>query len=176
MKHLLTLCIVLIGSFSNLNAQDFEDLDKSPMDAVIARNDNNSPLARIIYSRPQKKGREIFGELVPYGDVWRTGANEATEITFYENVMLNGQKVEAGTYSLFTIPEKEQWTIIVNSAINLWGAYNYDKSKNVLTTKVKSNRTAATVESFSITFRPTSEGANLLMGWDDTYVEVPITK
>lgn len=169
------ICIVLLLISASMSAQDFADLDKSPMDAVITRNEDNSPLARIIYSRPKKKNREVFGKLVPYGQVWRTGANEATEITFYENVFFNKKKVKAGTYSLFTIPNENNWTLIINKKINVWGT-NYDESMDVLRTQVTSKSTAAPVEDFSITFKPTKYGSDLLMGWDDTFVEVPIQK
>ena len=157
-------------------AQEFKDLDKSPMDAVITRNQDNSPLARIIYSRPKKNNREIFGQLVPYNKVWRTGANEATEIIFYEDVLFNGVEIEPGTYSLYTIPDKDKWTIIVNEQINVWGAYSYDESLDLLRTSVPTRNTAAPVEDFSITFKPAADGSDLLMGWDDTFVEVPIRK
>ncbi|MDN6280893.1 MAG: DUF2911 domain-containing protein, partial [Psychroflexus sp.] len=157
------------------SAQDFSDLDKSPMDAVIARNEDNSSLVRIIYSSPQKRGREIFGGLVPFGELWRTGANEATEITFFEDINFNGKHVLAGTYSLFTIPGKEKWTVIINKITNAWGTFDYEKSKDVVRIETPANQTAATVEKFSITFRSTNNGTNLLMGWDDTFIEVPIT-
>ena len=146
------------------------------MDAVITRNQDNSPLARIIYSRPKKKNRVIFGELVPYGKIWRTGANEATEITFYEDVLFNSEKVKAGTYALYTIPNKENWVVIINKAINTWGAYSYDDSLDILRTSVEARNTAATIEDFSVTFKPTKYGSDLLMGWDDTFVEIPIQK
>ncbi len=162
-------------SFS-VNAQDFSDMDKSPMDAVITRNQDNSPLARIVYSRPKKKNRVIFGKLVPFNKIWRTGANEATEITFYETAYINGTKVNPGTYTLYTIPQKDEWTIIINEKINVWGAYSYEKSLDVLRTTVPVKSTAATVEDFSITFKPTEDGSDLLMGWDDTFVEIPIRK
>lgn len=173
MKLFTSCFIILLIAFST-SAQDFSDIDKSPMDAVITRNQDNSALARVIYSRPKKKGRKIFGKLVPFNKVWRTGANEATEITFYEDVLINGTEVEAGTYSLYTIPEKEKWTIIINKEVNVWGAYNYDKSLDVLRTSVPVKSTAASVENFSITFKPTDDGSNLLIGWDDTFVEIPI--
>lgn len=175
MKKIIFLLIITLGISTSTAAQDFSDLDKSPMDAVIARNDDNSSLVRIIYSSPQKRERKIFGSLVPFGELWRTGANEATEITFFEDVNFNGKHVLAGTYSLFTIPGKEQWIIIINKVINTWGTFDYEKSKDVVRIKTPTNQTAATVEKFSITFRPTNNGTNLLMGWDDTYIEVPIT-
>lgn len=146
------------------------------MDAVITRNQDNSPLARIIYSRPKKKNRVIFGDLVPYGKIWRTGANEATEITFYEDVLFNSEKVKAGTYTLYTIPSKGNWVVIINKVINTWGAYSYDDSLDILRTTVKSRNTAATLEDFSVTFKPTKYGSDLLMGWVDTFVEISIQK
>lgn len=173
---LFNICLIVFLTALSTSAQDFSDIDKSPMDAVITRNQDNSPLARIIYSRPKKKDRVIFGKLVPFNKIWRTGANEATEITFYEDVIVNGTEVEAGTYSLYTIPEKDKWTIIINESINVWGAYNYDDSLDIMRTTVPVKNTAATVENFSITFKPTPDGSDLLMGWDDTFVEVPIRK
>lgn len=169
----LFLGITLMST--SIDAQEFKDLDKSPMDAVITRNEDNSPLARIIYSRPKKKNREIFGKLVPYGEVWRTGANEATEITFYEDVLFNGEKIEAGTYTLFTIPNKNHWEIIINEKINTWGT-NYDEDLDVIRTEVETRNTAATVEDFSITFKPRTNGSDLLMGWDHVFIQIPITK
>ncbi|MFN2262079.1 MAG: DUF2911 domain-containing protein [Psychroflexus sp.] len=169
----LFLGITLLST--SVNAQEFKDLDKSPMDAVITRNGDNSPLARIIYSRPKKKNREIFGKLVPYGEVWRTGANEATEITLYEDVLFNGEKVEAGTYTLFTIPNEDEWQIIINEKINTWGT-NYDEDLDVIRTEVETKNTAATVEDFSITFKPRTNGSDLLMGWDNVFIQIPITK
>jgi len=174
MRSLYLLFILLFLS-TGIEAQDFSDLDKSPMDAVITRNEDNSPLTRIIYSRPRKKNREIFGKLVPYEKVWRTGANEATEITFYEDVLFNGEKVICGTYTLFTIPYEDKWVIIINDRINTWGT-NYDQDLDVLRTEVKTRNTAATVESFSITFKPRTNGSDLLMGWDDVFIQIPITK
>ncbi|NEV93863.1 DUF2911 domain-containing protein [Psychroflexus sp. YR1-1] len=173
---LLNVCLIVFLIAFSTSAQDFSDIDKSPMDAVITRNQDNSPLARIIYSRPKKKDRAIFGKLVPFNKVWRTGANEATEITFYQDVFVNGTKVKAGTYSLYTIPEEDQWNVIINKKINTWGAYGYDKDLDILRTSVPVKRTAATVEDFSITFKPTTNGSDLLMGWDDTFVEIPILK
>ena len=175
MNYIKICFIALLVCFTS-NAQDFSDMDKSPMDAVITRNQDNSPLARIIYSRPKKKDREIFGKLVPYGRIWRTGANEATEITFYEKVKFNGTPVGPGTYTLYTIPEENKWTIIINEKINVWGAYSYDKNLDILRTTVPAKNTAAAVEDFSITFKPTQDGSDLLMGWDDTFVEIPIQK
>lgn len=176
MKKLFILCVVAFLSTNLFQAQEFPNVkvDVSPMDALMVRNDDKESFMRIIYSRPKKNGREVFGELVPYGKVWRTGANEATEITFYKDVNFGGQDVKAGTYSLFTIPNEKEWTVILNSALNQWGAYRYDESKDVARVTVKPKSTAATVETFSIASEKDGENFNLMLGWDDTYVQVPV--
>lgn len=166
--------IFLIGSMFSSNSQSFSDLDKSPMDAVMARNEDNSPLVRIIYSRPFKRDRTIFGELVPYGEVWRTGANETTEIRFYEHCSVNGKPVKKGTYALFSIPEKDEWTIIINKNHQDWGAYNYEEDADVLRFVLPAQETATLVEQFSISTRPATDGAYILMGWDDTFLRFKI--
>lgn len=160
-------------TFATTNAQDFSDIDKSPMAVTIIRNEDHSPMARIIYSRPHKNGREIFGKLVPYGKVWRTGANEATEITIYNNMTISGKKIPSGTYTLYTIPTKTEWTIILNKKINTWGAFSYDSSMDIVRIKAPARKSAATIQDFSMAFQPIDNGANLFIGWDDTYVKVP---
>lgn len=174
MKIKLVFLLLSILSLNNLEAQEFPKVDVSPMDAVIVRSDDGQSFMRIIYSRPQKNGRVIFGELIDYDKVWRTGANEATEITFYEDVVFGGEPVKAGTYSLFTIPSEKEWTVMINKDINIWGAYQYDADKDVARINVKPQTTAATVETFSITTKKVDQGHHLLLGWDDTFIEIPV--
>jgi len=174
MKTKLLLLFIIALGLNTSNAQEFPKVDVSPMDAVIVRTEDNQSFMRVIYSRPKKKGREIFGALVPYGKVWRTGANEATEITFYKDVNFGGKSVETGTYSLFTIPNKDNWTVILNKELNQWGAYQYDSSKDVARVEIEAKSTVAPVETFSITSKKVDKGYHLLMGWDDTYVEIPV--
>ena len=115
----------------------------------------------------------MFGGLEKYGKVWRTGADEATEITFAKDGTFGGQPVKAGTYTLFTIPEKDQWTIILNSQLGQWGAYEYDKhkAKDVLQVKVPVKSLSAPVEQLTIRF----DQGNMLIEWDTTQVAVPVT-
>jgi len=108
-----------------------------------------------------------------FGKVWRTGANEATEVTFYKNTTLGGKAIKAGTYSLFTIPNEDKWTIVLNSGLNEWGAYEYKEAEDVLRYEVPAQKTASTVEAFSIVFEKTDNGANMILAWDDTMVSVP---
>ncbi|MDN5203050.1 DUF2911 domain-containing protein [Fulvivirgaceae bacterium BMA10] len=124
----------------------------------------------IKYSRPNVKGRAIFGELVPYGEVWRTGANEATTFEINKDIKVNGQVLKAGKYALFTVPGKDQWKVIFNSQHNQWGAYSYDGSKDVLSFNVKPAKNDFT-ESFEIKF----SGAGAMNGgvdiaWDKTKI------
>ncbi|MCB0452144.1 MAG: DUF2911 domain-containing protein [Aequorivita sp.] len=179
MKKLLPILFIAfsIFSFQNLLAQNFPEMDASPMDLAMARpNKKSQPLARVIYSRPQKKGRDIFGGLVPYGEVWRTGANEATELDIYVPLKFGNKVLKPGTYTLYTIPDQESWTIIINSDTNVWGAFSYKKEKDVARIEVPCEQAAAPIESLSMIFKTDSKGTVLMIGWDDHYVEIPFKK
>lgn len=133
------------------------------------------PLAiRVIYSRPQKNGREVFGGLVEYGQVWRCGANEATEIEFYKDVTINKVKVKKGRYTLYAIPQPESWTLIINKETDTWGAFKYDQKKDVLRTEVKVTTAAEVVDAFTIYFDPRTDGALMNIQWDNQKASLPI--
>lgn len=126
----------------------------------------------ITYGRPGIKGRKIYGGLVPYGQVWRTGANESTDIVIPADVTVEGRKLPAGTYSIYTIPGKKQWTIIFNSKLS-WGT-QYDQSKDVLRVKVQPESTKETMEQLLFYFRDvTDQSAEVVIYWDQT--KVPFT-
>jgi hypothetical protein len=129
---------------------------------------------RVIYSRPLKKGRQILGGVEPFGKVWRAGANESTEIEFYTPVKIGGKDIPAGKYSLFAIPEKDSWTVIINGVINRWGAFTYDQTKDIARVTVPVKPLDNELEAFSIMFVDAPDGANMIMGWEKTAVEVPI--
>lgn len=177
MKKYLTLSLfVLAVVFSTTsNAQDFSGLDKSPMDMASFPSSYkvSDKAMRIVYGRPQLKGRSL-NDLAPAGKVWRTGANEAPEITFYKDVKFGGQNVKAGTYALFTIPGDKEWTIILNSNLNQWGAYTYDKGADVARTTVPVSAAGDSLEAFSIAFKEVDGGAHMVMGWGKTRVAVPV--
>lgn len=176
MNKKLTLILLAIFSvaFTDLKAQSFPKMDASPMDLAIARPDRNTPpLARVIYSRPSKKGRVVFGELVPFDKVWRTGANEATELTLYTTMEFGTSKLEAGTYTLYTIPNEKSWTIIINGDTNVWGSYSYKAEEDIARLDVPAKNAAAPSETLSMVFRPEDDGTTLMIGWDNTYVEIP---
>ncbi len=125
---------------------------------------------KIVYSQPLKKGRDIFGGLVPFGKVWRTGANEATELTVTNDILVNGQELKAGTYSLFTIPNQESWTIIFNKDLGLWGAYNYNPTQDAMRFDVPVAGTDTSYEAFTIQIDPLNNQVDISMRWDKTMV------
>ncbi|MGB5508054.1 DUF2911 domain-containing protein, partial [Robiginitalea sp.] len=167
MKKYLTLSLfVLALVFSaSANAQEFSGLDKSPMDMASFPSSYkvSDKAVRIVYGRPQLKGRSM-GDLAPAGKVWRTGANEAPEITFYKDVTFGGQSVKAGTYSLFTIPGDKQWTVILNKNLNQWGAYSYDEAADVARIAVPASSAGESLDAFSIAFKEVEGGAHMVMG------------
>ena len=170
---------------SGTSAVKFPALDKSPMDMayypanypVLRIQDKaNEPLvARVIYSRPQKEGRTIYGGLVEFGKVWRLGANEATEIELFRDVKVKDKKLAKGRYTIYAIPTESQWTIIFNKDTDIWGAFKYDEKRDALRVDVSIQKSATVVEPFTILFNKTSGGADMIMAWDEAMVAVPFS-
>jgi hypothetical protein len=132
-------------------------------------------VARVIYSRPQKNGRVVFGELVEFGKVWRMGANEATEIDFYKDVKIGGKKVKKGRYTAYALVNEDKWTIILNSETDTWGAFKYDPKKDVVRVEVPVQKNTELVEAMAIQFEKEGMGFNMVVAWDDILVKLPIT-
>jgi hypothetical protein len=129
----------------------------------------------ITYSRPGVKDREIFGAVVPYDKVWRTGANGATKLVFSTDVKLNGNNVPAGTYALMTIPGKDEWTIIINKGADQWGSYKYDEKNDLVRFKAKPVALDKSVDAFTIEFNDIrDESSNLNIAWDKTMVPIKL--
>ncbi|GAC1525456.1 MAG: hypothetical protein NVS3B15_00570 [Sediminibacterium sp.] len=160
------------------------ELDKSPMDMSYWPDNypilrmqgkaNDQPVARLIYSRPFKNGRTIFGGILKYNDLWRLGANESTEIEFFKNVKIRGKLVPKGRYTLYCIPTENKWTIIVNRDNYCWGSFAYDSKKDVLRTDIVVEKNTETVEAFTMYFEETKNGANMIILWDDVKAIMPI--
>jgi len=168
----ITVSVYLLIFAQSLNAQEILKVRPSPLAISSVRYKDN--YIKITYSQPQKKDREIFGQLVPFGQVWRTGANEATEITTTKDIVIDSILLKAGTYSLFSIPEKDKWTIIINADVGLWGAYNYNAQKDIWRFEVPVQSTDELYEPFTIIFDHRNEVADLLMIWDHSRVSIPI--
>jgi hypothetical protein len=168
--------LVMLLSFS-VDAQKFSDLDKSPMDvaAYPASYKEANKLIKIAYSRPQLKDRSI-AKLAPEGKVWRTGANEAAELTLYTDMMMGKTKVKAGTYTFYVIPGAKEWTAIINTDLNVWGSYFYKEENDVARITVPVTEGKESLESFSIAFEKSDDGVHMHIGWGTTRVAVPFTK
>ena len=130
---------------------------------------------KIVYGAPLKRGRIVFGALEPFGQVWRMGANETTELTITGPIDFGGVALSAGTYSLYAVPEPDKWTIIVNTGLGQWGAYDYDESLDLARFARPANSTSKTYEALTVWFDEASgSSTNLRFAWDQTQVLVPI--
>lgn len=183
-KFLFVFCLAIVPILLFAQLSKLPEVDKSPMDmsyfpinypVLKIQNKVTDPIMiRVIYSRPQKQGRTVFGELVEYGKVWRLGANEATEIEFYKDVKIGGKKIPKGRYTLFAVPNETNWTIIINKDTDTWGAFKYDAKKDLLRTDVITQKTDEVVESLSMAFEKIDKGANLVIAWEQVRVALPI--
>lgn len=179
----IILSVITLQATAQMSSAKLPPLDKSPMDMsyypanyplLKIQDKVTEPLAiRVIYSRPQLNGRRVFGELQEYGQVWRLGANEATEIEFFKDVKINNKKIKKGRYTLDCIPYADRWTIILNKETDTWGSFKYDSLKDVVRMNVPVTKTDST-EALTIFFEKNSTGANMLMYWDDVKAVLPI--
>ncbi len=171
-----TLLIILLVSASFTQAQDFKGLDKSPMDHAFypVSNSDLDKAVIITYSRPQLKGRDLEA-LIPSNKIWRTGANEATEIRLFKSIKLGNTVIKKGTYTMYSYPEDGTTEIIINAATNVWGTYGYDESKDVARIEVANMESSEYLEAFSMAFSGSGNNAILHAGWGNARVEVPFT-
>lgn len=158
---------------TNVEAQKFPGLDKSPLDLAKYSSKEAGTLIKVFYSRPQLKGRTVGKDLAPYGKLWRTGANDATEIILFADMKLGNTTVKAGTYSLFTIPGEKEWTIIISSDTNNWSTSGYKESNEVARVTVPATKGDESIEAFAIVF---DKNGTMHMGWGNIRVAVPFTK
>ncbi len=159
-------------------------LDKSPMDMCyypvdypkmkMSGNFKEPLIARIIYSRPQKNNRTVFGNLVKYGSVWRLGANEASEIEFFKDVNITGKKVQKGRYVIYCIPQVNEWTIVFNTDLYTWGL-KIDSTKDQYKFTIPVAKTRFPYELFTMEFEEAEKGMKLNMEWDSLKASLPIT-
>jgi Protein of unknown function (DUF2911) len=186
MKKLILALILsgLVFPFANAQNGRIPAIDKSPMD--MSYYPSNFPIlkiqdkvtepaiARVIYSRPQKNGRTVFGELIEFGSIWRLGANEATELELFKDAKIGTTKVKKGRYTLYAIPQPDKWTIIVNRDTDTWGAFKYDSKKDVVRVDVKAEKQTESAESFTLFFEKQGTAVNLNIYWDNSKAVLPI--
>ncbi len=165
-------------------AQKWAPVDKSPLDQIYypleypslkVKGNKDALYMRIIYSRPNKNNREIFGsDIVPYGKIWRLGANEATEINLFKEVKVGGKKIPVGRYTLYALVNEKSWTFIINKETDTWGAFNYDPKKDVCRITSDARQLEKPIESLTIDLEKTKGGVNLVVGWDNISSTLPI--
>lgn len=178
LKRLL-IALVLLGVLGFLGLRYMQSETKKASPETAATFSQNELNMEVRYSGPYKKGREIFGGLVPYDEVWRTGANEATTFSTDKNINFGGASVKAGTYTLWTIPGKDSWSVILNDKRYGWGVSwggvaSREPAHDAATVNVAVNKRAEVLEQFNIRFQ--DEPLALVLEWDDVMVAVPITQ
>ena len=163
----------LLTAAATLTTQDVKFPEASPN--AVVRQQVGLTSVEVEYYRPGAKGRQVFGGLVPFGEIWRTGANNATKITFSDEVSFGGDPVPAGTYAFFTIPGEQEWTFILNKVTEQWGSYAYDESNDVVRVKARAHSLAEPIETMSISLENLRDAsADLTITWDKTRVSLPI--
>jgi len=170
----LFLCLQALLVLSLVNAQSLTTPQPSPTQTVKQNFGIGS--IELNYSRPAKKDRKIMGDLVPFGKVWRTGANAATTLTFSDDVMIGGKEVKAGKYGLLTIPDADSWTIIITKDVNVSQPSMYKIENDVVRVQADVVKTPFTVENFTINFANiTGSSCNIELMWENTYLIFPVT-
>lgn len=183
MKKSVILTFLLFAFLNGFAQTILPEADKSPLDVSyypvnypmlkIQGQTKEQPVARVIYSRPKKEGRPVFGHLVEYGKLWRLGANEATEIEFFKQVTIGGKKLAKGRYTLFAIVNEKTWTIIFNKETDVWGSFIYNAAKDALRVEVPVEIMETPVELLCMTFEKSASAANLVIAWETTRIAVP---
>jgi len=174
MKQFFVSLLFIAASFAGYSQNSLKLPALSPT-AKISQDFSISNI-EINYSRPSMRGRKIFGDIIPYGKIWRTGANAATKIKFGEDVEIAGQKIKAGEYAMYTMPDKDQWRIILNTGTGNWGADGYSKENDVARFTVKSIAMETEVQTFTIEISDiTFTTCKIEMMWEKTKVVLPVT-
>ena len=175
MKKSLSLAVILsLFAFCFSYSQNLVTPQPSPGEEI--KQDFGLSQIEVFYSRPGIKGRKIFGDLVPYNKVWRTGANSATTITFGDDVIIEGTKIPAGKYGLLTVPGENEWTVIFTKQTNVTNPSAYKKDQDVLRVSAKPFQLPFSIETFTISFNDiTGNSCKLELMWDNVYVSVPVS-
>jgi hypothetical protein len=183
MRCIFVLMLAL-SSMSVSAQQKPTEIDKSPLDVsylpanypILKMNGKtkNDPVARIVYSRPAKNNRTIFGGIVKYGELWRLGANESTELEVFKPIRIGGQRIAKGKYTIYCIPNETKWTIIVNKDTFSWGSFTYNPKKDLVRVDVPIQQNNEAAEALTMYFEDAADGGNLVMLWDNVKAVLPI--
>ena len=170
----LSTLLFASAGINHCSAQAFNHIDKDPHDIVYYKSGiEEIPQIKVVYGRPKAKDHEVFGTQVPYGEIWKTGSNESTEVKFYCDVMFGNKFIKAGTYSLYTIPNKNYWVIILNGKTDTYGAHFYNPKFNIAAIEVPAIK-GERIENFSIGFDTKKYGTQMVLAWAETRVRIPL--
>lgn len=185
MKKNLLFFVGLFLTIVAFGQSELPAIDKSPLDICYypvkypnlktQEKITESPTARVIYSRPKKEGRSIFGGLVEYGKLWRLGANEATELEFYKPVIINNKKIPKGRYTLYAIVDEKNWTFIINKETDVWGSFKYNPAKDMVRVIAPVQTLSEPVESLAMTFEKNNSTMNLVVAWENVKCSMPMS-
>src|SRR5215467_3564261 len=168
-KVLLVGSALVLAAAAAVAIHAQQDKSKRPSPPATAKCDlAGGKSITVDYSSPRAKGRKVFGGLVPFGEVWRTGANEATTFVTTGDVMVGGTHVPAGSYTLFTLPGKDKWTLIISKKTGEWGTDYPGEKEDLARVEMKAGTASAPVENFTISFEKAGGGCNLKLAWDTT--------
>ncbi len=147
----------------------------SPLAMATYKNELNDLYIKVTYGQPYKRNRLVFGGIIPYGKIWRTGANEATELTISQDIMVGDTRLKTGTYTVFTVPGSDKWSFILNTELGQWGSTAYEefKDRNILLFEVKPGTSEYIYEALTIEFDEVSGGVDMVVVWDNTEVKLP---
>jgi len=174
-KAILVGSAVLLAAVATMVVRAQQDKSKRPSPPASSKCElAGGKSVTVDYSSPRAKGRKIFGGVVPYGEVWRAGANEATTFVTTADVMVGGQHIPAGSYTLFTIPAQDKWTLIISKKTGEWGVPYPGADSDLTRVDMKASATSGPVENFTIAFDKGAKGCTLRMEWEDTRASVDI--
>lgn len=177
MKKVLAVCSFAVLAFivGTLVVRAQQDKSKRPSPPATAKCElAGGKTVTIDYSSPRKKGRNVFPDVAKYGEIWRTGANEATTFVASSDVMVGGKHVPAGSYTLFTVPGKDKWTLVISKKTGEWGTDYPGEKEDLARVAMKAGTASAPVENFTISFEKAGSGCNLKLAWDTTTAWVSV--
>ena len=176
-SKLITIVFLVLGMLTisvEIKAQAFDQLDQNPQDIAYFRPGLKAkPQVKVIYGRPKANDNVVFGTQIPFGEIWETGSNESTEVQFYCDVMFGNKYVSAGKYVLYTIPNKNYWTVILNEKTDTYGAHFYDPEHNVAQIEVPVQK-GSNLDNFSIGFHTKDYGTQMILAFAKTRVKIPL--
>lgn len=173
-KSFILFAVIVLFAVFQMQSQSFDSIDQNPQDIAYYRPGSKSkPQVKVVYGRPKAQDDVVFGTQVPFGEVWETGCNESTEVQFFCDVMFGNIFVRAGKYVLYTVPNKNYWTVILNEKTDTYGAHFYDPDYDVAKIEVPVHK-GSNLDVFSIGFNMKDYGTQMTLAFARTRVKIPL--